>query len=583
VPAPIGISPARWDDSGVVRGVSALGVAALGVAVGVFALDVARDDPAYWFAGGSTLAGAALLTAGWTLIACGLAFWWRRPESRFGPLLAAAGFAWFAPELNNPGVDSTVAFTIGLTLGVACPALVGHAVLVYPRGSLSSRVERCAVALAYGGAVVVLGVLPALFNDPAAHACGPCPRNLALIADRTSTAEDIAHAALYLGVVWALALSALAAVRLRRGSPSARPVLAAGIVYLASIAATFAVSLERGFLANGAFERRLWFVQSAALVALVASVGWGWVRARRARSAVARLVLDLSQSPSPGGLRDVLAAMVGDPELVLAYPLGSSGRHVDARGRPVVFSARQQRTPLTRDGRPVAVIGHEPGVLDDEQLVDEVTAAARLGLENERLQAEVQAQLEELRASRARIVQAGDAERKRLERDLHDGAQQRLVGVALSLRLLRSQHPSVSSLEEAAEELRVASSELRELAHGIFPAVLADEGLAAAIEALAEDGRVPIRVGRLPERRFEATVESAAYTVVAEAVRSGTSGLAVRGEHAGGTLALEVEADSDEGFDVLGLQDRIGALDGRLEVANEGGHVRILAELPCAS
>jgi signal transduction histidine kinase len=567
----------------VVRGASALGVAALGVAVGVFALNVARDDPTYWFGGRSTLGSVALVTAGWTLIGCGLAFWWRRPGSRFGLLLTAAGFAWFVPELNNPAVDSPVAFTIGLTLGAACPALVGHAVLAYPRGRLSSQIERAAVAFAYGGAVIVLGVLPALFSDPAAHACGPCPRNLALIADRSAAAEDIARAGMSLGVVWALALSALAVVRLRRGSTSARPVFAAGAVYLASTAATFAVSFDRGLVSNGTVEWRLWLVQSATLVALSLSVGWGWIRGRRARSAVARLIVDLSHSPPPGGLRDVLAGMVADPDLVLAYPFGESGLLVDANGRLVELSSQQQRTPLIRDGRTVAVLGHAPGLLDDEQLVDEVTAAARLALENERLQAEVRARLEELRASRARIVEAGDAERKRLERDLHDGAQQRLVGLALSIRLLRSQHPAVGSLEEAAEELRVAISELRELAHGIFPAVLADEGLSAAIEALAEDGRVPIRVGPLPALRFDAHVESAAYTVVAEAVRSATGGLAVTARHAGGTLAVDVETESHDGLDVLGLRDRIGALDGQLEVANDGSRVRIHAELPCGS
>ena len=567
----------------MVRGASALGVAALGVAVGVLSLDVARDDPSYWFGGRSTVGAVALVTAGWSLLGCGLAFWWRRPESRFGPLLAAAGFAWFLPELNNPGVDSPVAFTVGLTLGAACPALVGHAVLAYPRGRLSSRVERGAVALAYVGAVAVLGFLPALVSDPAAHACGPCPRNLALVADRPAVAEVVTRAGVYLGVVWALGLSALAVLRLRRGSASARPVFATGAVYLASTAAMFAVSLDRGFVSNGRVEWRLWLVQSVTLVALSTSVGWGWIRARRARSAVARLVVDLSQSPPPGGLRDVLAGLIGDPDLVLAYPTGEPDRLVDANGRQVELSPQQQRTPLIRDGRPVAVLGHAPGRLDDDQLVDEVTAAARLALENERLHAEVRARLEELRASRARIVEAGDAERKRLERDLHDGAQQRLVGLALSLRLLRSKHPAVDSLQGAAEELRVATSELRELAHGIFPAVLADEGLAAAIEALAEEGRVPIRVGPLPERRFDARVESAAYTVVAEAVRSATGGLTVRAEHAEGTLAVDVETEGHDGLDVLGLRDRIGALDGRLEVADDGGRVSIHAELPCGS
>jgi signal transduction histidine kinase len=565
------------------RGALVLVVAVLGVALGIFALDVARDDPGYWFAGRSAATGAALLAAGWALVGCGLAFWWRRPESRFGPLLAAAGFAWFLPELTSSGAGSALAFTVGLTLSALCAALVGHAVLAYPSGRLASGLERAAVALAYGGAVLVLGVLPALTYNPKAHGCNQCPRNLVLIADSSLVAEDLTRVGVYLGLVWALALAALVALRLVRAALSARPVFAAGLAYLALTAATFVVSLDRGYVSNGTLERQLWLGQAAALLALTASVGWGWVRARRARSAVARLVVDLSQSPPPGGLRDVLAALVGDPELVLAYPVGDAGRLVDAQGRPAELSLGQQRTPLVRDGRPAAVLGHAPGLLDDEQLVDEVTAAARLALENERLQAEVRARLEELRASRARIVETGDAERKRLERDLHDGAQQRLVGLSLSLRLLRSQLPSAEQLELADGELRLAVIDLRELAHGIFPTVLADEGLAAAVEALAEDAPVPIRIGALPPARFAAPVESAAYTVVAEAVRAATGGLAVRAEHADGLLTVDVETYVVDGLDVLGLQDRVGALEGRLEVANENGRVRIHAELPCGS
>ena len=159
---------------------------------------------------------------------------------------------------------------------------------------------------------------------------------------------------------------------------------------------------------------------------------------RRARAAVARLVVELAHSPPPGGLRDALAGHGRRPDLVLAYPLGRdrpTGRR--AGGRSTLEAANRRGSCET--GVSVAVLAHAPGLLDDEQLVEEVAAAARLALENERLQAEVRAQLEELRASRARIVEAGDAERKRLERDLHDGAQQRLVGLSLSLRLARSQ------------------------------------------------------------------------------------------------------------------------------------------------
>jgi signal transduction histidine kinase len=269
---------------------------------------------------------------------------------------------------------------------------------------------------------------------------------------------------------------------------------------------------------------------------------------------------------------------------VLAYPLGE-GRLVDAGGRPVELPAGRERTRLVQDGRAVAVLAHTRGLLDDEQLVHEVTAASRLALENERLQAEVRARLEELRASRARIVEAGDAERKRLERDLHDGAQQRLMGVSLSLSLVRAQLPAVALLDEAAVELRSAITELRELAHGIFPAVLADEGLAAAIEALAEEAPVPLRIDGVPERRFPPPVETAAYTVVVEAARAAKRAVNVRARCAGETLALEIESGGfRDSLDVIGLEDRVGALDGRVAVESQpNGRVTIRAELPCES
>jgi signal transduction histidine kinase len=568
----------------------AVGVLALGLAAGAFSLRVARDDPSRWFAGTSTIAGVALLAAGWALIGCGLATWVRRPGSRFGPLTAAAGFAWFLLEWNNPGVSSALAFTVGLCLYAACPPVAGHAVLAYPGGRLSSGLERLAVAIAYAGALLVLGLLPALFFDPQAQGCNQCPRNLLAVSNGPGLWTDLNRVGLYGGIAWALALAALATWRLMRASSWARPVFAAGAVYLGLVAAWFAFSLDQGLLWNGTLETRLWFVQAAALVALATGVAWNWVRNRRARSTVAQLVVDLAQSPPPGGLRDVLAGTVGDPHLVLAYPLGTTNRLVDAQGRPVELDIRQEQTRLIQDGQAVAVLSHAPGLLDDEQLVENVATAARLALENERLQAEVRARLVELRASRTRIVEAGDAERKRLERDLHDGAQQRLVGLSLSLRLARSQlatgapADAVARLDRAEAELREAIVELRELAHGIFPAVLADEGLAAAVEALAEDGRVPVRIRSLPEGRFPLGVETAAYTVIAEAVRATTSGVMVEATRSGDALLVDVEALGESGLDLIALQDRLGALDGRLAVERrEDGYVTLRAELPCES
>jgi signal transduction histidine kinase len=580
---------------GMGRALIAVAVFGAGIAVGVYSFDVGRADQAFSFAGASAAGGAALLGGGWASIAAGLAFWLRRPISRFGPLLAAAGFAWFLLEWNNPGIGSPFAFTIGLCLYAACPPLVGHAVLSYPSGRLASRAERAVLAVAYAGGALVLGLLPALLFDPRSQGCEQCPRNLLALGNRGRAVEDLNRVGVYLGLAWALALCVLVLVKLARATNGVRrpawPVFGAGAAYLGLIAAAFAASLDRGLLWNGTLERRLWIGEAGAVCAIALAAAFGVARARRARVAVARLVVDLAHSPPAGGLRAALAGIVGDPALLLGYPLDRPGKLVDAQGRPVDLSGCGARTTLGVGGRAVAMLGHAPGLLDDSQLVDEVTAAARLALENERLQAEVSAQLEELRASRARIIDAGDAERRRLERDLHDGAQQRLVALALSLRLLRSQLPSdaapepVAALAEADSELDRAISELRELAHGIFPTVLADAGLAVAVRALAEEGRVPIQIGGLPVDRFSPAVETAAYTVVAEAARVATSTVVVQGERRDNALVIAVETqDEGRALDRVALEDRLGALDGSLRLDHgENGRVTIRAELPCGS
>ena len=158
----------------------ALLAAALGL--GLLSLAIARGEPAFSLAGGSPAAGVAGLVAGWSLLAAGLGAWARRPTSRFGALVAAAGLAWFLAEWNNPGAGVAPAFTAGLVLHAACPPLVGHAALAYPGGRLRSRLELVAVAIAYGGAVLALGILPALFFDPDGQGCGQCPGNLSASA-----------------------------------------------------------------------------------------------------------------------------------------------------------------------------------------------------------------------------------------------------------------------------------------------------------------------------------------------------------------------------------------------------------------
>jgi len=571
----------------------AVAVAGAAIAAGVFTVHVVRSAPEFSYSGATTVRIAALLLTGWALVAAGLAFAGRRP--RVARLLVASGLAWFLLEWKSPTVGSPLAFTLGLCLYAACPAVVGHAVLAYPSGRLASRLERVAVGAAYVGAALVLGLLPALAFDPRTEGCSQCATNLVAVADRANAVDQLRRVGVHLGAAWALALAVLALARLLAatwaGRRPGRAVYAAGAAYLGLVTATFVASFHRGFYWEGGVERDLWIAEAAALLFLVAGIGWDRLRIRRARSTVAQLVIDLSSSPPPGGLRDLLAGMVGDPDLQLAYQLGRAGRLVDSEGRVVEIPTERSRTTLVSDGRPVAVLAHAPGLLQDPQLVEEVTAAARLALENERLNAERAARIEELRASRVRIVAAGDAERKRIERDLHDGAQQRLVALSLSLRLLRQQlspasHPAaVKELDDADAELDRAVSELRELAHGIFPAVLADGGFAAAVRALAEDGSVQLRAAGLPQGRFPPTVEAAAYSVVAEAARSTAGPLVVRAEPRGGALVVEVEAaDVRNGLDRVALEDRLGALDGRLSLEHAGdGRVTIRAELPCVS
>jgi signal transduction histidine kinase len=357
-------------------------------------------------------------------------------------------------------------------------------------------------------------------------------------------------------------------------------------VFLGFVAARYAHGFDRGFLSNDATDHALWMAQAGALVLLAFGVVAAWVRERRARTAVSRIVVELGQRPAGGGLRAALADALADPALELAYPL-HGGRHVAADGRPLELHAAAGRalTTLHRRGEPIAVLLHRADLLDDPGLLDEVGAAAGLALDHERLRAESQAQLIDLRASRARAVARADNERRRLERDLHDGAQQRLVVLSMALRLLRSElDRDAHGLVDAADtELRAALAKLRELAHGIYPAVLADEGLAPAVKALAESSPVPLRIESLTPERQPQDVETAAYFLIAEVARRGHLDRAtVRAVSEEGQLRVEIVADGELDANLVDLEDRIGALDGSLVVdRSAGGTLTIRAEMPC--
>jgi signal transduction histidine kinase len=561
------------------------------LALGVAALVIARSSPGASFGGGSTAAGLALLATGWSLVGCGVVAWMRRPGSRFGTLLVVAGAAWLLVEFNNPGVGSSALFTVGRLAYAACPALVAHAAVAYPGGRLAGRSERVGLLVAYASTMLVLGLLPALVFDPSAQGCSQCPQNLLGLTGAPELVATLDRLGLILGLTWAPVLAALAVWRVVHSSRAARllvaPVLLAAAAYLSLVVADYAHSLDRGFLSNDSIDTKLWFGQAAALEALALGVVLAWARAWRARAAVARLVIELSDAPVPGRLRDALARALDDPALALAYPL-APGHHVDAHGHAVELPQADGRavTPLVRGGQPVAVLVHRCELVDAPGLLEDVGAAAGLALDRERLQAETRAQLQQLRASRARTVEAGDSARRQLERDLHDGAQQRLVVLSLALQLLRAEldNDPAGRLNAAEKELRAALAELRELAHGIYPAVLVDEGLAAAIEAVAEAGPVPIAIHSLPVQRLAPAVEAAAYFLVAEIVKRGTEGVTVRATRSDGRLHMEIESAGTLNDDLVDLEDRIGALDGELTILPEPpGHTTVHAELPCGS
>jgi signal transduction histidine kinase len=283
-------------------------------------------------------------------------------------------------------------------------------------------------------------------------------------------------------------------------------------------------------------------------------------------------------------LRDALADALGDPSLTLAYWVPDGW--VDAEGAPFTpppESSGRACTPVER----VALLVHDASIPQRSQLVQTVVGAAALALENERLDAELRANVKALRASRARIVETADAARRAIERDLHDGAQQQLVALALSLRLARSRverdpQEAARMLDQASGALEAAMRALRELARGIHPAVLSDHGLGAALDALAQRFPFPIEVVAVPDERLPDAIEAAAYFVVAEAVTNiaryaHASHATVVVERDAGDLVVEVVddgiggADPDAGSGLRGLADRVAVLDGRLEVASPPG------------
>lgn len=523
-------------------------------------------------------------------VLCGLLAWWHRPASRFGPLMVVAGFVNYLTTLM--WTSSDVAFTVAQALDFVPPVLFLHVFLAFPSGRLQSEFERVLVAVGYVTAVGLELVRMMLG--------GFGPRNLLEVSPDPEAGLVVLRVQLVAVSGFCLCgVGVLVARRLRRGRPlrrSARLLTDAFGLALVMLAFLF-LSLAYG----GPATPQIRWATFVAIGLAPAAFLIGLLHSRLARSTVADLFVELQEDPAPADLRDALSRALRDPSLTLAYWLPEFGSYADLDGRAVELPSQDGRTTtlIDRDGAHVAALLHDPALNDEPALLEAVTAAAGLAIDNGRLHAELRARLQELRGSRVRVIEAGQKERQRLERDLHDGAQQRLIALSLELSRLEERldaDPEARTrLDEAKREISKSLDELRAVARGIHPAVVSGHGLQVALEQLAARAPVPVRLnveleGRLPEH-----LEVAAFYLVSESLtnigkHAQATAATVEVARANGQLVVEVAddgvggADTERGSGLRGLADRVEALEGRLRVWSPSGRgTRLRADIPCVS
>jgi len=532
---------------------------------------------------------AALLTLSYVL--CGLVVWRRRPEERrFGLLMIVAGFVNFVAALVWS--ENAVPHTIGQALDFVAPVLFLHVFLAFPDGRLRGRPERVLVVTAYATAITL--ELTRMYLG------GFGPNNL--LEGHTDPGAGEVVRKVQLTIISACCLGGvvlLVARRWQRARPRRRPV--ALFVDAFALALVMMAFLFLSLAYGGPWTAQIRWATFGALALAPIVFLIGLVYARLARSAIAGLVVELPRELAPPDLRDALARTLRDPSLELAYWLPEYETYADVDGQPLdvaELGEGRSATVITWEGKRVGALLHDSSLNDEQELLDAVTAAAGIAVENARLQADLRARLKELRGSRLRMIEAGQKERQRLERNLHDGAQQRLIALSLRLSLLEKKvvdDPQlIEQLDAARAEIALSLDELRDVARGIHPAVLTGHGLGVAVESLVARAAVPVRLtlemdGRLPER-----VEVAAYYVISESLaniakHSGARAARVSLVYELGALVVEVVddgvggADTESGSGLRGLADRVEALGGRLRVwTPQGGGTRVQAEIPCA-
>lgn len=575
------------------RGLPRLAVATICTCAGAFAVADAVLEHGAGIPYYSAIPGALV---GWAYITGGMVAYRARQLHRTSALMIASGLIWLLISVGFY-VPAVLPYTIWL--GGLLDVLFAQLLLQYPSRALRSRLERAVLSAGYLQVLVVNGVREVFTNVRAIYPC-PCVRSFPYVRN-----PGVFHALLIEARISVVVLgAAVLALIVRRWKLSSGPARRAlNPLWYAGIATGVTLILD-ALLGFAPLTATQFSAESAAVTVIELSVPIallaGLMRIRQSRAAVADLVVALGRAPGPAGVRQALASALGDPSLRVCYWATQAKAYVDADGRPAdpVPPTGRAATEVTADGAPLAMLVHDSELLDQRPLLDAVAAAARLALENARLQAALAAQLEEVRASRARIVQAGLEERRKVERDLHDGAQQRLLALSLTVAMIDDQLAADrddnlrSLVQTARSEIRAAVGELRELGRGIHPAVLANEGLAAAVETLAALAPLPVTT-RIEPGRHPPAVEATAYFVIGEALanisrHARASRAEVTARRCDSTLTVEIGDDgiggapARGGSGLTGLADRVSALGGQLTITSPpGGGTTLRAELPC--
>lgn len=567
-----------------------LSVAALGLLFGVFAeWQAARGG--IW----STPMVVVDSVGGAVTMLAGTAVWISRPESRVGPLITLMGIAWLPGALGYSANQDYVDF-IGFPLAGWPDVLLVALILLFPSGRLGSRwaiVALSGVVLSH----LVLSLARLLLrvpDDPSSCFCVP---NRILPVTNPEVYNTVDRVVSVAEASFAVMALLIVVTRWSRATGPARRTR--GWVALAGVATAALVSYNR-------FHTRLLsdFLQSSPTMQIVMDLARMSIpvaaavvllRGRRSRARVADLVVGLSEQ----GLvapRESLRRALADPSVGLLRWSPADRTYRDEHGRPVTLP--EGATLLETGGIRLGALIHDPALCEEPELLTAVAAAARLALHNERLTDEVRAQLEEVRASRRRLVEVADAERRRLERDLHDGAQQYLLALNLLARRAERRAAEVGDAElsrqlvDLSSHAQTALDELRALARGIRPPVLTESGLGAALESLADRFPLPVTAEVQLDRRLGDVVEATAYFAASEALtnvlRYADAGHVRLGARCvGDTFELRVEDDgrggaaAGTGTGLLGLADRLEALGGTLVVHSPAGEgTRLIASIP---